>query len=46
MEDRVGYFRKLFVENVVGTFINLQLGDRKSGLQEMTGAGKEATGSR
>lgn len=25
MEDRVGYFRKLFVENMVGTFINLQL---------------------
>lgn len=28
MEDGVGYFRKLFVENVVGTFVNLELGER------------------
>lgn len=30
MEDGVGYFRKLFVENVVGTFVNLQLGETGS----------------
>lgn len=30
VEDGVGYFWKLFVENVVGTFVNLQLGETGS----------------
>lgn len=41
MKDRVGHLRKLFVENVVGTFVDLQF--RETGIRPRERrAGREA----